>query len=184
MSVREGQWERIQVTVDSGAMRNVVPKSVAQAFVIEESDMTRAGVNFVAANDTVIKNYGCRKILGMTEGWNVINFKAHVADVMKPLASVVEMEESAMKVVFERSANSAGYIQSLRTGQKINLYREGRKYKFDVWVPANAEVPAQVQNTAVKSCVEVQNRFNAFADDGKDKARNVVDSDAEYAMDF
>ena len=181
MSIKEGQWERIQVTVDSGAMRNVVPKSVAQAFVIEESDMTRAGVNFVAANDTVIKNYGCRKILGMTEGWNVINFKAHVADVMKPLASVVEMEESAMKVVFERSANSAGYIQSLRTGQKINLYREGREYKFDVWVPAQAEPPAP--ETATKKGIEVKNQFSALADD-KENVQNGGDSDGEYAVDF
>ena len=117
----------------------------------------------------------------MTEEWNVINFKAHVADVMKPLASVVEMGESAMKVVFERNANSAGYIQSLRTGQKINLYREGREYKFDVWVPAQAESPAP--ETVTKKGIEVKNQFSALADDKAD-TQNGGDSDGEYAMDL
>ena len=183
MAIREGDWERVQVTVDSGAMRNVIPKKIAQAFKIQPSNMTRAGINFVAANDTVIKNYGCRHVVGMTDGWNIMNFRAHVADVMEPLASVVEMEESDMRVVFERGA---GYIQSVRTGTRINLYREGRKYKFDIWVPANAEAPAEVQAPAVKSCVEktkVNNKFSALVDDGNDE-KAAVDSDAEYAVDF
>ena len=68
MAVKEGQWERIQITVDSGAMRNVFPKNVAEAFEIKESVMSKAGINFVAANDTVIKNYGSRQIMGLTEG--------------------------------------------------------------------------------------------------------------------
>ena len=172
-SIKEGLWERIQVTVDSGAMRNVIPKSVAQAFAIEESDMTKAGINFVAANDSVIKNYGQRKILGMTEDWNVINFNAHVADVMKPLASVVEMEESNLQVVFGKGAS---YIQSVRTGQRINLYRDGREYKFDVWVPAQARAPAHGAGVAVK------NQFSVLAEDDKTPEGNSGKEDP--AMDF
>ena len=172
-SIKEGLWERIQVTVDSGAMRNVIPKNVAQAFEIEESDMTKAGINFVAANDSVIKNYGQRKILGMTEDWSVINFNAHVADVMKPLASVVEMEESNLKVVFGKGAS---YIQSVRTGQKINLSRDGREYKFDVWVPAQAKTPARGAGVAVK------NQFSVLAED--DKTPEGRSGREEPAMDF
>ena len=162
MAVKEGQWERIQVTVDSGAMRNVFPKNVAQAFVIEESAMSKAGINFVAANDTVIKNYGSRKILGMTEGWNNINFQAHVADVIKPLASVVDMEECGMRVVFE---NGAGYIQSIHSGRKVNLYRDGREYKFDIWVPAQNESPSA--QAATRAVTVVKNQFSALSDDAE-----------------
>ena len=143
-------------------MRNVFPKNVAEAFAIEESAMSKAEINFVAANDTVIKNYGSRKKIGITEGWNALNFQAHIADVIKPLASVVDMEESSMRVVFERGA---GYIQSLKTGQKVNLYRDGREYKFDVWVPAHAEVKPSMPNetkTVTKPATEVKNRFSAL----------------------
>ncbi len=137
--------------------------------------MSKRGINFVAANDSVIKNYGCRKILGMTEGWIIINFQAHVADVTKPLASVVEMEESNMRVVFEKGA---GYIQRVRTGQKIDLYREGREYKFDVWVPAQAK-PSEIN----KKGIEVKNQFSVLADD-EGVAANDENSDKERTMDF
>ena len=123
--------------------------------------------------------------MGMTEGWNVINFQAHVADVIKPLASVVDMEESNMRVVFERGA---GYIQSLNTGHKVNLYRDGREYKFDVWVPAQAEM--NTAGVADKPAVAVQNRFSVLGECKKchneccEVASDEENSDGEHAMDF
>ena len=122
--------------------------------------------------------------MGLTEGWNIINFQAHVADVIKPLASVVDMEESNMRVVFERGA---GYIQNLQTGRKVNLYRDGREYKFDVWVPAQAE--SRGPRMAAKAAVEVKNQFDVLAECERDRndagpAAEGLNSDGEFAMDF
>ena len=54
-------FEHIRVQVDSGAVYTVGPKSIGRAFKIKETPASKSGDNFVAANGSVIKNYGERE---------------------------------------------------------------------------------------------------------------------------
>ena len=58
------EGETIEVTVDSGAMDTVGPVSAGAGFETYETEASRTGKNFRAANGTFIRNYGEKKILG------------------------------------------------------------------------------------------------------------------------
>ena len=62
-----GSWEVIPVTVDSGAVDTVGPKTVARNFPTRETDDSRLGRNFRAANGSRINNYGEKVIQGRTK---------------------------------------------------------------------------------------------------------------------
>ncbi len=57
-------WERVRIQVDSGAIDTVGPKEIAGAFKMRETEMSRRGIGFVAANGSGIKNYGEKEIVG------------------------------------------------------------------------------------------------------------------------
>ena len=52
------EGETIEVTVDSGAMDTVGPRSAGAGFETYETEASRNGKNFRAANGTFIRNYG------------------------------------------------------------------------------------------------------------------------------
>ncbi len=56
-------WERVSFQIDSGAIDFVGPKDNAAAFKMRETEMSKRGIGFVAANGSGIKNYG-EKIAG------------------------------------------------------------------------------------------------------------------------
>ena len=51
-------WERVRVQIDSGAIDTVGPKEIAKAFEMKETEMSKRGIGYVAANGSSIKNYG------------------------------------------------------------------------------------------------------------------------------
>ena len=64
VEAKEVEWERIPVTVDSGAVDTVGPTSAGQLFPIEQTEDSKAGQFYRATNGKPIKNYGQRKITG------------------------------------------------------------------------------------------------------------------------
>ena len=59
---REGKYEMVTVTADSGAADHVAPKSVASHLKVQETEASRQGVKYVAANGHKIANVGQKKI--------------------------------------------------------------------------------------------------------------------------
>ena len=51
-----GNWEKIPVTVDSGAIDSVIPPSLAQHVQVKQTAASRQGLQYRAANGTPIKN--------------------------------------------------------------------------------------------------------------------------------
>lgn len=134
-AVQEGEWEVIKVTVDSAAWKSVWPRRVAQVFPLEESEMSRKGQEFCAANETTIKNYGQRRIRGTTGCYSQLAMTVQVADVSKPLLSVNELNSNGNRVVFYED-QLGGHIRNVKTGKMVKLYSEDGECKFDLWVPA------------------------------------------------
>ena len=87
----KGEWEVIKVTVDSGAVDTVTPPSTAKYFPILETDASRRGLDYRAANGTNIKNHGARSVQGISSEFKPMNLIMNVADVRKTLASAFQI---------------------------------------------------------------------------------------------
>ena len=57
-----GQWERIPIKTDSGAIDTVMPPSVGLHVELVEAEMSQRGPGFRAANGSPIKRYGQRVV--------------------------------------------------------------------------------------------------------------------------
>ena len=60
-----GEWERIPVKLDSGAVATVMPPKVAKHFKVTQTEMSRNGPGFAAANGTYIEHIGQTKVKGV-----------------------------------------------------------------------------------------------------------------------
>ena len=125
------QWERIPITVDSGAVDTVGPKAAGKHFEIEETEDSLRGRNYKAANGEPIKNYGQRRITGLTNQGKEINMKMVVADVTKVLASVAKMVECGNTVVFDEDES---YVLHKKTGVKTPIEKRNGMFVIDMWV--------------------------------------------------
>ena len=100
-----GNWEKITVTIDSGAVDSVGPKTMAMDLPIKDTPASRAGLKYRAANGTTIDNLGEKAIQGVTKQGNKVGMTFQVGNVTKPLGAVRAMLAAGNKVVFE-SGNS------------------------------------------------------------------------------
>ena len=67
------------------------PKEIASAFETKETEMSKRGIGYVAANGSSIKNYGEKKIVGYTDDGESVSMRVQCADVKKVLCSVRKM---------------------------------------------------------------------------------------------
>ena len=132
MAVEEGRWEKLELTVDSGAMETVAPKQCAGNVRMRETPAT--GRQFYStANGASIPNYGEKRLQWRTEDKSQGGITVQITDVMKPLASVGQICEAGNRVVFE---SGGGYVENIKTGIKTSMRKAGKGYKLDLWVKA------------------------------------------------
>ena len=60
----DSEWEKVTITVDSGAVDIVGPRNIAKAFKVNETAASRRGMTYRAANGSPIPNEGKKKIKG------------------------------------------------------------------------------------------------------------------------
>ena len=97
-----GSWERVPVTVDSGAIDSVIPSKVAAAVPTRDTEASRRGLKYRAANGSSILNRGEKTIKGYTNEANLVDMSMQVCDVTKPLGSVRAMLQAGNRVVFDQ----------------------------------------------------------------------------------
>ena len=151
-------WEKIRVQIDSGAVDIVAPKHVARTFQLKETESSKSGMGFVAANSTKIGNYGERKVRGYIVDGSRIPWRMTCADVHKVLGSVHKMNKGGNVVVLD---GDRSYMQNKRTGQKSNIHYEDGQYVLYKWVPAPSKETA-IQEPAKPNVLTV-NRFAILA---------------------
>ena len=121
-----------QIKVDSGAIHTVMPPGVAKFFPIKETEASKSGRGFRAANGTHIANHGERAIKGLGDHWQSLNLKAQVADVKTTLGSVYQMLRAGNKVHFEKDNC---YIENNHTGMRTPIQEVAGTFEIGVWVP-------------------------------------------------
>ena len=99
-------WERVRIQVDSGAIDTVGPKDIAGVFKMRETEMSRRGIGFVAANGSGIKSYGEKKIVGYTDNGEAVSMRVQCADVKKVLCSVHKMNLGCNVVVLGKELHA------------------------------------------------------------------------------
>ena len=151
-------WERIRVQVDSGAIDTVAPKEVASAFRVRETEASRRGLGFVAANGTKIKNYGEKQMVGYTDDGEGVSLKMQCTDIKKTLGSVHRMNQGGNVVAL---GGDQSYMVNKKTHQKTRIKYEDGQCVFYIWAPGRSkEVPA-----AERSVLR-ENRYSILAAEG------------------
>ena len=128
----EGQWERIPVKIDSGAIDTVMPPMTARYFDTVQTEMSKKGPGFRAANGSAIKHYGQKTLEGIGDQYQPLSMTAQVAEVKTTLGSVNQMLKAGNRVHFE-TGNC--YIQDVRTGKKTKVEEKGGTFEVGIWVP-------------------------------------------------
>ena len=141
-----GEWERIPVKLDSGAVDTVMPPSVGTNFKLTQTELSKTGPGFNAANGSHIEHYGQRKIRGMSDEYRSMTMTAQVADVRNTLMSVYQILLAGHSVHFERGNC---YIKNQRTGNRNPIVEKQGSFEIGLWVPKSKNRVEQVLETRV-----------------------------------
>ena len=116
--------------VDSGAVDNVLPKSVCTEYFLEGTSKSQSGVGFKGANGSHIKHYGQRRFRVKTSAGSNMNTTWEVADVRKALISASRLLERGHKLVLDEKPR----IQC-KNGYTNPLERTGCLFAVRLWTP-------------------------------------------------
>ena len=116
--------------VDSGAVDNVLPKSVCTEYPLEATSKSQSGVGFKGAKGSHTKHYGQRRFRVKTSAGSNMNTTWEVADVRKPLISTSRVLERGHKLALDEKPR----IQC-KNGDTIPLERTGSLFAVRLWIP-------------------------------------------------
>ena len=140
----QGQWEKITMTADSGAVDHVIKTGELSSVNMRPSFASENGLTYAAANGSSIANYGEKPVNGVSNEGHGVDMVLQVADVKRNLASIPKMLNDGNRVILDQEGS---YIQNKASGQKINMRIEkDGLFEFDVWVKKLQEVAAPIKN--------------------------------------
>ena len=106
--IEEPEFIEFEVILGSGAGAHVVSAAMIPGYVVEESELSRAGAGFVAADGGRMKNRGEAKLKMITTdsrgGDHQVHSTFQVADVTRALWSVALICDSGLDVRFGRES--------------------------------------------------------------------------------
>ena len=128
-AIRPPEWERLILTVDSGASDTVVPPSVCSLAPLHMTN--KVGIEYEVANGAVIENLGERGVqMKDQKSGKLLKIAFQVVDVHKPLLSVSKIIERGHKVLFSKEES---YIE-LTSGEKLHLQSKDGVFELEVLV--------------------------------------------------
>ena len=95
--------------------------------------MQRAGGRYRAANGARIPNLGEQRVPFQTAEGHKCRLLFQIAPVEKPLISVAQLGRTGNRVVLD---GAGGYIENVRSGQRMNIVKEGNVYTLVMRVPS------------------------------------------------
>jgi len=148
MSVEEqkpkGGWKKVTVTVDSGSADHVAPEAEFSAFQLEESEGSKKGRRYVAANGQRVPNLGQRKVAMATEDGRGLHVVWQVTKVVKPLLSVSKLTSNGNVVILDKYHPRIIGVN----GDVTWLRRINGTYECDLWVKEGKQKPNPIMGFA------------------------------------
>ena len=126
-----GDWEEIELAVDSGATETVVGEEMLHSIRTTEGEAFKRGVEYEVANGVTIPNLGEKCFVAVAEEGQRRKMRAQVCAVNKALLSVSRMVQAGNRVVFEHNGS---YVEDLHSGEKMYMYEKGGMYGLKMLV--------------------------------------------------
>ena len=127
----QGQWERLESVVDSGATVSVMGPEFAKEYDVTPSEASKAGVTYQVANGDEIDNLGEKFLPVITDEGTMRGVISQVAKVTSPLTSVRQLYNSGHLVVFD---GPESFIMNKLTGELNMIQDNGTNYTIGMWV--------------------------------------------------
>ena len=136
MPISETGWERIVLTVDSGAADTVMPASISKLVPISRSP--KLGTQYEAANGGVLVNLGGKKCNFRTgPDMPELLMSVQIVDVHKPLLAASKIVEAGNAPVFSKDDP---HIQ-IKNGPKLPMKCVNGTYELEMWVKNEPDGP-------------------------------------------
>jgi hypothetical protein len=116
-------WRRVTVTVDSGSADHVAPEDEFGATPLEESEGSKKGRRYIAANGQKVPKMSTDDGLPLQVCWQVTK-------VVKPLLSVSKLTSNGNVVILDK--NHPRIVGA--DGQFTWLRRVNGTYECDLWI--------------------------------------------------
>lgn len=131
------EWERIELTVDSGAAETICPVSVAKTIATQPGAKMAQGAKYTCEGGRKLPNLGEKRCtLSTNDSRTMRSITMQVADVNRPLLSVAKSVDAGNRIVFDREWS---YIEDRQTGEGTTLTRQGGLHILDAWVKGKPE---------------------------------------------
>ena len=133
---KEVTWEKLTLTVDSGASDTVVPPRYCSWSTIFHTE--KVGTEYEVANGQVVHNLGERRcIMKVSEKIAELNISLQVVEVHKPLLAVSSITAQGHQVVFKDGDDHI----ALANGEKLPLRNVNGVFELDVWIKRDPGAP-------------------------------------------
>jgi hypothetical protein len=129
--VGENGWSSISAIMDSGAAESVAPLDFVKHIPIKESEGSRRGQVYHAADGNKIANRGEKVIEAVTEDGLRYHATYQIAAVTRPLNSISKICDQGNMVIFNRKG---GYVLNEVTGEQTHFSREQGVYVMHSWI--------------------------------------------------
>ena len=121
-------WRRVSAIMDSGSAECVAQESIAKSIPLVETEASRQGQTYHAANRGVIKNKGLKTVTMYSETGDQYRVGYQITDVTRPLNSVSGVCDQGNNVLFTQTG---GWIINHATGR---FPREHGVYVLHSWI--------------------------------------------------
>ena len=126
----KGDWESIELTVDSGAADTVTPPDTLDKIEVDLTSAQKDG--FTVADGFSVPNLGAKAgVMATQECSNLRRISFQVAPVHKALLSVSQMINDNHRVVFDQEWS---YLEDKATGERTSLVRRNGLLVLQAWV--------------------------------------------------
>ncbi len=134
-----GEWEPIEVVMDSGAHVSVGPRHVGAkaGYSVQEGVASKAGVCYTAADGGEIPNLGERLLAVVTEEGTVRGMEQQVADVTTNLEAVRANLRTGHAVIFNDDGSGQGsgsFVVNKATGEVNAINDNGANFVMKRWI--------------------------------------------------
>ena len=127
----EGDWEELELTVDSGVTDTVIQPKALPSVEVTEGPAFKRGVEYEMANGEYSPNLGEKKFRGVTEEGSLRGVTAQVVDVSQNLLSVYRCVKAGNRVVFD---SEGSYVENKTSGEVNWLTENGNLWTLKLWV--------------------------------------------------
>ena len=141
MTQESSLWQKLIITIDSGASESVAPASAAGNVPLVDSPGSRSGVTYEVANGQTIDNLGQKNCIVMARGGSseqLLSFQ--ICEVHKPLLSVSKLLTVGKRVIFD---DQWSYIEDKVTGERLTLIPKDGLFELHCWVRPEQDFPRQ-----------------------------------------